>query len=766
MADITVNAGGSVQSALNSAASGDRIICEKGATFTGPWTVPTKAGRVTLTSSSVLDGTLPNRRIATTDDAALATFTASTNSTSVFSGSNISNWTFQGLRFTPVPGLNNGVIDFLEEGCANNIFDRLLFEGSLGVQKRFLRADGANVLIKWLNVDDLHKPLEDGQGISIVRGSGPFTIYDCRINGGSECILFGGGSTSSAANNPQDIVIEHCDLSQPIGRYDSSNVGAATHLPKNLFELKNALRVKFRYNTLHDIEDSNQSGSAIMITPTNQDANSPWVRVYDVLIANCTIKHVARAVVITGYGYTGNGYTDATKHLYSTMQTDQITLRDLLVYTDSPLIDERFIQLSGEVGTVVVDNCTHINEDQEDGIALYLPTGATALRTGGASGASTYVVQNLTIRNTFMQGRTASDLAHGIAGNDRDDVVVNLTKSNNVVGLLTPGDWTTAYPGFTRENLTTYNANFANTTTYPLAGGSPHNNAGTDGTDIGWDQDDGAPVGGGGGASPIVWTSLTGTAVASGNDLDGGPSSGALSTVSITGDADIEWVMPSNATEAWVGLGTNAAYDLNGMSHAFEFGSVVGVRELGVYKTDWGAWSNGATFRINITGTTVKFYHNNVLKYTSSTPLTFPTKVDVGFLGAGGGLDDATITTAGVANVMPTVNAGPDRTILTGATATLSGTVVDDGQPSGTLTATWSKVLGPGTVSFGNANAAATTANVSVNGTYILRLTASDGSLSSYDDMMVMQTAPAAPTTRPVPRIFRGNTEVTTRIRA
>ena len=84
--------------------------------------------------------------------------------------------------------------------------------------------------------------------------------------------------------------------------------------------------------------------------------------------------------------------------------------------------------------------------------------------------------------------------------------------------------------------------------------------------------------------------------------------------------------------------------------------------------------------------------------------------------------------------------------------ATLTGTASDDGLPNppGILTTTWSKVSGPGTVTFGNANALSTTAGFSTSGTYVLRLTASDGALSSSDDMTVnVQAANQAPSSMP-----------------
>src|SRR2546422_4433950 len=72
--------------------------------------------------------------------------------------------------------------------------------------------------------------------------------------------------------------------------------------------------------------------------------------------------------------------------------------------------------------------------------------------------------------------------------------------------------------------------------------------------------------------------------------------------------------------------------------------------------------------------------------------------------------------------------------------------------PAGTLTVTWSKFSGPGTVTFGNVNALSTTASFSSAGTYVLRLTATDSELSSSADVTIIVTPlpsphPSAPVT-------------------
>lgn len=102
-------------------------------------------------------------------------------------------------------------------------------------------------------------------------------------------------------------------------------------------------------------------------------------------------------------------------------------------------------------------------------------------------------------------------------------------------------------------------------------------------------------------------------------------------------------------------------------------------------------------------------------------------------------------TIAAVAgNQPPSVDAGSDQTItLPINSVALNGTVTDDGQPTHTLAIGWSKVSGPGTVTFLPANAAVTTATFSEAGSYVLRLTANDGALSASDDVNVMVNAAA-----------------------
>ena len=97
----------------------------------------------------------------------------------------------------------------------------------------------------------------------------------------------------------------------------------------------------------------------------------------------------------------------------------------------------------------------------------------------------------------------------------------------------------------------------------------------------------------------------------------------------------------------------------------------------------------------------------------------------------------AALPAHGTPNEAPAVSAGADQTITLPGGASLDGTATDDGLPGGALATVWSKASGPGAVTFADASAVDTTAGFSEAGSYVLRLTASDGALSASDDVTI-----------------------------
>lgn len=115
-------------------------------------------------------------------------------------------------------------------------------------------------------------------------------------------------------------------------------------------------------------------------------------------------------------------------------------------------------------------------------------------------------------------------------------------------------------------------------------------------------------------------------------------------------------------------------------------------------------------------------------------------------------MDEVTITVNAQNNPVnqpPTVEAGNNQTIqLPVNSVTLNGTVTDDGLPNNGLSIAWTKTSGPGNVSFANPNAAQTSATFDAAGSYLLRLTASDGQYTSFDEVAIVVNA-AGPQNQP-----------------
>ena len=98
---------------------------------------------------------------------------------------------------------------------------------------------------------------------------------------------------------------------------------------------------------------------------------------------------------------------------------------------------------------------------------------------------------------------------------------------------------------------------------------------------------------------------------------------------------------------------------------------------------------------------------------------------------------------SGVATATYTINAAPfvyagAQQIISSSPTTLQGVVADDGLTGGGIKFTnWTKVSGPGTVTFGNLHQTNSTASFSANGVYVLQLAASDGQYTNSSQVTI-----------------------------
>jgi hypothetical protein len=105
-------------------------------------------------------------------------------------------------------------------------------------------------------------------------------------------------------------------------------------------------------------------------------------------------------------------------------------------------------------------------------------------------------------------------------------------------------------------------------------------------------------------------------------------------------------------------------------------------------------------------------------------------------------------------NLPPIVSAGADATVAA-LSATLAGSVTDDGRPGPLASVQWTQITGPGLAAFRDPASPTSEVTFPSAGTYALRLTASDGALSASDDV-TMTVSPAPSPVNQAPQVNAG----------
>jgi hypothetical protein len=343
----TVNRGGNLQAALNSARCGDTILLEAGATFTSPtgyfifpkkncdnahWIIvrtssddsllPAEGSRLTPCYAGV--SSLPGRpgfncTLTKNVSAKLEMNRRGTGPVIFAAGAN--HYRLIGLELTRAQG--TGFVYALATHptgavTSNIIYDRLWFHGTAQDDTtRGVQLGGSSyvsVIDSFLT--DFHcaagGSCNDSQAINggiSNQPMGPYKIVDNFLEAATENILFGGGG---ATHTPSDIQISRNHLFKPLtwmkGR--AGFVGGRNGTPfsvKNLFELKNAQRVLLDGNIMENTWGGfSQAGYSILLTPKNPSRATPCptCNVTDVTIRYNYISHMGAGMQIT------NGLSD------------------------------------------------------------------------------------------------------------------------------------------------------------------------------------------------------------------------------------------------------------------------------------------------------------------------------------------------------------------------------------------------------------------------------------------------------------------------
>lgn len=257
---------------------------------------------------------------------------------------------------------------------------------------------------------------DDSQALSSWNGPGPFFIQNNWMAASGENVIFGGADAASPAMMANGVIIRGNTLTKRI-----EWKGLAGHTVKNVVELKAATNVLIENNILENSWVSGQIGFLVVLTPRNQDGNSPWSTVSNVVIQNNVLRHGAGGFQLLG--------TD-NDHPSGRLSNIQI-LNNLLydINTSSFGGNGRLLQISGSPLNVEVGHNTFqglglnsflsLDIPAVDGLNLHhniLPEGDYGI-TGNGTGVGmpswTACTVNSTFANNLIQkGTSGRNLAY------------------------------------------------------------------------------------------------------------------------------------------------------------------------------------------------------------------------------------------------------------------------------------------------------------------------------------------------------------------
>ena len=529
---ITVNSGGDLQSALNSANCGDTVTLQAGATFTGVFTFPAKScddNHWVIVRTSADDSLLPAEgsrltpcyagvaslpgrpafQCASTADVLAKLVYAGNSNGPILFASGANHYRLIGLEATRTAG--NGIVYALASlavgGTANNlIFDRMWLHGTAKDETNKGVELGGSSYVSVIDsfLTDFHCISSTGtcvDAIAIGGGVGnpvgPFKIADNFLESSGENVIFGG---AQGTITPADIEISRNHFFKPMTwmRGQPGYVGGANGNPfvvKNLCEFKNAQRVLMEANILEDSWGGfSQEGFAVLITPKNQAASNssgnlcPNCQVTDVTIRYNTMSHLGAGLQIANV-LSDNGGAALDGQRYS---IHDITIDD---------IDAVKYAGIGKLAEVMTLAPAPLLQN----VAINHVTAFTTANTSGmfsVGGQITPQMANVTFTNSiFYAGQYPIWSTGGGATNcayyDKplttlDSCFGTQSFQNNAViaspSAFPPSLWPTGnfFPA-SPSVVQFVNYNNGNGGNYELLSTSPYHHAGTDGKDLGAD---------------------------------------------------------------------------------------------------------------------------------------------------------------------------------------------------------------------------------------------------------------------------------------
>lgn len=310
-ATITVRAGGDLQAALDRARPGDTILLEAGATFTGNFKLPKKAGSAFVTvRSAAPDDRLPpaDTRLDPQKYAAVLPKLVTNNSDPVLSAlDGAHHFRFVGVEFSvSKPQDTVWKLIFIGDDRQHQpaqvphhiTFDRCFVHAhpqqTGGGVRSGMSINGSHVEIINSHISDFRLKDDENHAIVAWNAPGPFRIVNNYIEAAGINVLFG-GATAHKGMNPAGLEFRRNHVSKKLAWRSAASV-------KNLFELKDMRNAVIEENVFENNWASAQDGTAILFTPASLQSG-PDARVENIVFRSNIVRRTANAIAMTGLDY-------------------------------------------------------------------------------------------------------------------------------------------------------------------------------------------------------------------------------------------------------------------------------------------------------------------------------------------------------------------------------------------------------------------------------------------------------------------------------
>jgi hypothetical protein len=311
---VSVPAGGSLQTAINSAQPGDTIVLEAGAVYTGILTLPVKAGAsyVTITSSRLASLPGEGKRISKADAVLMPKLMNAQGGYAIMADPGAHHYKFVGVEIKGPANVYTSTLVQIGSGRETSasslpyqiIFDRVYIHGDPAAGgKRGIQMNGKSIVLRNSIVTDFFSDWQETAAVGIWNTPGPLEISNNQLQAGSMSILIGGTDPAIVGVTPSDILITKNYISKPLAWRSRKVLG------KNLLELKTGKRVTITSNIFENVWLDSQVGFAVNLKPGMENLITPAVT-SDIVIKNNVIRHASGGVCITGSNTSGGAVSN------------------------------------------------------------------------------------------------------------------------------------------------------------------------------------------------------------------------------------------------------------------------------------------------------------------------------------------------------------------------------------------------------------------------------------------------------------------------